>query len=644
MNITSLSQQLNVSVKELRQRMSEAGFKVSPRARKIDNVLANQIIEKLQPKKIKTEAEKAVDIKKPVKIGPVIAVRDFAVALNLPVTEVIKTLIQNGVIASLNEQIDHDTAAVVGEELGFEILEDKQENLGVGTVAEILAKEKEEDLIERPPIVAVMGHVDHGKTKLLDTIRKTNIVDTEAGAITQHIGAYQVKFKEKTITFLDTPGHESFAAMRARGANVTDLIVLVVAADDGVKPQTLEVINRAQMTKTPMIVAVNKIDLPDADLEKTKRELAEAGIQPEEWGGKYIFVPISAKQNIGVDKLLDTILLTAEIESFRANPKGQTVGTVIESNLSKTQGPIVTVLVQNGMLQVGDFVAVGAAYGRIRTMRDQGGKSIKYAKLSSPARIAGLSTLTEVGDILLKYETLPEAQIKANRALQARNAKRLAYKTGITGDEENQQLRLILKTDTNGSLEAIQQEFSKLENKDVEIKIITQGVGDINESDILAGESSKATVIGFHNKMLPAASRLAKQKQVQVDLYQIIYELTEDVTSAILKMVIPEVEYITAGLAKILAIFATEKNSMIIGGKVKEGKLIKGKKLQIIRVKETVGEGKIVQLQHNKEDVKEVTLGSEFGAKITTPIKLEKGDILRLVEEKIKERKLRKKE
>jgi len=332
---------------------------------------------------------------------------------------------------------------------------------------------------------------------------------------------------------------------------------LVVAADDGVKPQTLEVINRAKLTKTPLIVAINKIDLPDANQELVKKQLADAGVLPEEWGGKTVFVPISAKQNIGVDKLLEMILLLAEVEDFKANPSGTTAGTVIESHLSKTQGPVASVIIQNGTLKISDFVAAGAAFGKVRNMIDEHGKSKKIAIPSTPARITGLSSLPEVGDILLTFSSVPEAQNKAKLAMLTQRAKRMAYKTGISADSENQQLNLLIKADTNGSLEAIEQELQKLENKDVAIKIISKGIGDINDTDILDAESGKATILGFHNKISPQAQALAKQKKVNVDIYQIIYELTEDVTSAILDLILPEVEQIIIGEAKILAVFAT---------------------------------------------------------------------------------------
>ncbi|MCL5435593.1 MAG: translation initiation factor IF-2 [Patescibacteria group bacterium] len=642
MNITTLSQQLNISITELRKRMAAAGFSVSPKARKVNNVLAREIYEKLKPQPKKILEAEGPAVVKTVKIPPVIAVRDLAATLGKPVTAVIKALIGNGVMATMNEQIDFDAAAVVAAELGFEAQEEKAVGLGLGTVGETLAAEKEADLKFRPPIVAVMGHVDHGKTKLLDTIRSTNVIETEAGAITQHIGAYKVNYKGKSITFLDTPGHEAFAAMRARGANVTDIIVLVVAADDGVKQQTLEVISRAKLTRTPMIVAMNKIDKPEANPELVKSQLSEAGVMPEEWGGKTVFVPISAKKNLGVDKLLDMILLTAEMENYRANPEGRTVGTVIESHLSKTQGPIASIIVQNGTLRLNDVVTVGGTYGKVRILQDENGRALKSAPPSTPVRLSGISNVPEVGDLLQVRAEIQEAQAAARTILLSRTAKRLSLKTGISTDTENQQLNLILKADTQGSLEAVSAEISKLENQDVKIKIVSEGVGDINESDVLAAESASATLVGFNNAVLPAAARLAKQKNISVDIYDIIYELTEDLTRAILDLILPEVEEIVVGRAKVLAVFRTEKDYMIVGGSVLEGKLIAERKVRILRGDKKVGEGKLAELQRNKVPAKQVEAGLECGMNIGTRVKLEKGDILMIVDERLREKKLKK--
>lgn len=677
MDISTLSQQLNLSIPELRRRMAEAGFKVSFRARKIDNALAREIIDQLKPKtKI---AVTTVEKPKVISLGPLIRVRELADLMNVPVTSIIKLLIQNGVMASLNEQIDFDTAAVVATEFGFEVKEEKTLGLEFNTIAQILAQEGKINLVPRPPIVAVMGHVDHGKTRLLDTIRSSNVAASEAGAITQHIGAYKVAVPQKeepqlqatresqgvpsagsggsgqalkasaagnrairTITFLDTPGHEAFAAMRARGANVTDLIILVVAADDGVKQQTLEVVNRAKLTHTPLIVAINKIDKSEANIERVKKELSAVGIVPEEWGGKTIFVPISAKQNLGIDKLLDTILLVAEVENYQANPQGQTAGTLIEAHMSKTQGPIASIIIQNGTLKIGDAVGVGACYGRVRSLEDESGRKLKAASPSSPVRLSGLSALPEVGDILRVFASIQEAQQAARIILQARSAKRLTLKTGIATDMENQQLNLIIKADTHGSLEAILQEIHKLENQQIQIKVVSQGVGDINESDVISAESSKATIIGFHNLVSPAAARLAKPKKVNIDIYQIIYELTEDLTQAILKLILPEVEEVLVGQAKILAIFLIEKDYKIVGGTVQQGQMSAGKKVMIYRADRKIGEAKILELQQRKQTVTSVQNGVEFGVKLSTAVKLEKGDILKIIEERLREKQLKK--
>ncbi|MBI4054339.1 MAG: translation initiation factor IF-2 [Candidatus Doudnabacteria bacterium] len=642
MNISSLSQQLNISVSELRRRIKEAGFNLSPTVRKIDNVLAKDILQRLTSKPASPPPAAVPPAKKQVTLSPVVSVRELSGLLGVPVTAVIKTLLTNGVMASLNEQIDFDAAAVVATEFGFEPTEDKKSDLFLNTsVTDVLAKENEQALQTRPPIVAVMGHVDHGKTKLLDTIRSANVSALEAGAITQHIGAYRALYKGTTITFLDTPGHEAFAAMRARGANVTDIIVLVVAADDGVKQQTLEVINRARLTRTPLIVAINKIDKPEANPELVKKQLAEAGVQPEEWGGKAPFVPISAKNNIGVDKLLDTVILTAEVENYRANPKGTTVATVIESHLSKTKGPVATVIVQNGTLNVGDCVVAGGAYGRVRIMEDENRKAVKTVSPSIPARISGLSAVPEVGDLLRVFPDAQQAQSEARQVLQHRSAKHFAIKTGIVADRENQRLNLIVKADTQGSLEAISQELQKLENEDVKIKIVSQGVGDINESDVLSAQSSQATLVGFHNSVLPSAARLARQKGVNIDVYDIIYELTEDITRAILNLILPEVEEVIVGKAKLLAIFRTEKNFVIAGGVVEEGKLQADKKLQVFRQGQKIGTGKLTELQRNKEQVRQVEAGVECGMKISSTVPLQKGDLVAIFQEKLKEKKLR---
>ncbi|PIR96199.1 MAG: translation initiation factor IF-2 [Candidatus Doudnabacteria bacterium CG10_big_fil_rev_8_21_14_0_10_42_18] len=640
MNLSSLSSQLNMSIQELRVKANAKGFKIAPRANKVDNYLAKEIFEALGEKK--QEAPKDT-VPKKVKLPAFIKVRDFALALDKPVTEVIKVLIKNGVMATINEEVDFDTASIVAQDLGFEVGEetdkDKKE-FGIGFLQEVLKAEKEENIKYRPPIVAIMGHVDHGKTTLLDTIRKTKVAEGESGGITQHIGAYQIKKEGKIITFLDTPGHEAFSEMRARGANVTDLIVLVVAADDGVRPQTLEVINRAKFTQTPLIVAINKIDKPEANVTRVKQELAGHEVLTEEWGGKTVAVEISAKQNQGIDQLLEMILLQAEMENFKANPKGKTIGTIIESRLSQGKGAVATVIVQNGTLKPGDIIAAGGTYGRIRSMEDYTGKKLKEAPPSTPALISGLSEVPQAGDILQTTETLDEAKNIALSIKKRTRSHRLIAKKAIEGDALSKTLNLILKTDVAGSLEAIKQSLEKLKNDEVKLNILNEGVGEVNESDVLMAEGAKANVIAFRTKINSKAIALAKQKKVVIDTYDVIYELIEDVTSAIIKLFTPEMEKTVVGKAKVLAIFRTEKEQMIVGGKVEEGQIKKQGKIGIYRDGQELGTAGITELQHNKVVSKDVPVGQEFGTKLKTKVKIQEGDLLECFEEKLKQKTL----
>ena len=644
MDISSLSSQLNISVQDLRAKAREKGFFISPRANKIDNQLAKQLLEAFG--KVKEEKKPEVsDVPKPAKqiqLPGFIKVRDFAVLLNLPVTEVIKVLIQNGVMATINEEVDFDTASIVAQDLGFQVASEAQKDevdFGMSFLQKVLAEEKEENLKPRPPIVAIMGHVDHGKTTLLDTIRKTSVAAGESGGITQHIGAYRVKKDDKWITFLDTPGHEAFSEMRARGANVTDIIVLVVAADDGVRPQTLEVINRAKFSGTPMIVAINKIDKPEANVIRAKQELAGAGVLTEEWGGKTIAVEISAKQNLGLENLFEMILLTAEVENFRANPHGQTLGTIIESKVSQGKGATATVIVQNGSLKVGDIVAAGQAFGRIRSLEDEHGRKLKEALPSVPAQISGLSELPQAGDILQVVNDLDKAKEIASITQKKLRSHKLSMRK-LAGDIESKTLNLIIKADVAGSLEAIKQSISKLKNDEVKISILGEGIGEVNDNDVLLASSSKATVIAFRSKVSPKSAALAKAKQVTIDSYDVIYELIEDVTSAVIKMFTPEIEKLVFGKGKILGIFRTEKGQMIIGGRVEEGEIKKQGKIAVWREGVELGQGEILELQHNKIITKSVTTGSEFGGKIKTNVKIKEGDLLESFEEKIKQKTL----
>ncbi|MBI4363493.1 MAG: translation initiation factor IF-2 [Candidatus Doudnabacteria bacterium] len=639
MDISTLSKQLNIPVQQLRFKMNAAGFRISPKANKIDNQIAKQVLAAFSQKPRTETIVKNKDISLP----KVLTVKELAAILGMEVTTVIKQLIQNGVMATINEEIDYDTAAIVASDLGFNVSEtvESSTRLGLGYVEEVLKAEMASnplDFVTRASVVAIMGHVDHGKTTLLDTIRKTKVVETEAGRITQHIGAYQIAKNNKQITFLDTPGHEAFAAMRARGANVTDIIVLVVAADDGVKPQTIEVINRAKITETPLIVAVNKIDRPDANIERVKKELGEYGVLIEEWGGRVPLANISASTGQGVEELLDLILLQAEVLDLKANPKGQTLGTVIESHVSKTLGPVATVLVQNGTLNLGESVAVGRAFGKVRAMIDAKGHRVKNAGPSTPVQITGFSDSPDAGDILKTYQTPDEAKIAASAVLKSERAKK--FQTTSKLSVEGKDLNLIFKVDVAGSLEAINEALDKLKNTEVKLNIIDQGVGEINDNDILRAEAANAVVVGFHTKLSPQAAKLSQSKQVTVRLYDIIYELIEDLTRQIVEMMTPEVVRTDLGRAKILAVFRTEKERMIVGGTVVEGKIKVPALVQIKRGDQIMGPGEILELQQNKTKTREVLAGFEFGISVRTDVKIEAGDTLIIFEESIKKKSL----
>lgn len=647
MNLSSLSHELNMSIHELRSKANAAGFRISPRANKIDNHLAKQIAEALSAKPKVEEAPKNI-VPQKIELPAFIKVRDFAELLGLPITDVIKTLIQNGVMATINEEIDFDTASIIASDLGFEVSSQKTADVkefGSGFLQEQLAAEQDGDKTTRAPIVAVMGHVDHGKTTLLDAIRETDVVGGESGGITQHIGAYRVTKDGKQITFLDTPGHEAFVEMRARGANVTDLIILVVAADDSVRPQTIEVINRAKFTNTPIIVAINKVDKENANVVKTKQELAEHGVLTEDWGGKTIAVEISAKQKMGIDKLLEMVLLQAEMENYTANPNGQVLGTVIESHVAQGKGAVATVIIQNGTLKVGDIMVAGIGYGRVKSLEDDHGRKLKSAGPSVPVVISGFSELPEAGDILQTNTNLDEARNIALTAQKLKHSRRLSVRSKLQGNAEDKSLNLILKADVAGSLEAIQQSFSKLKNDEVKINILSEGIGEVNENDVMLADSSKATIIAFRVKTNPKAVNLAKQKKTVIDSYEVIYELLEDVTSAVVELFTPEMERIAFGRGEIMGIFRTEKSQMIIGGKVTEGELRKNKQIAIVKrndegIWEEVARGEILELQQNKIETKEVARGNEFGMKLKTNYKLQVGDIIESFEENLKQKSL----
>jgi len=547
-----------------------------------------------------------------VEIPAVITVRDFAATLGVPVVKVISALLKNGVATTINESIDFDTASIIGDELGFEISKKGEEE------REETDKQTFGPLAPRPPVVTVMGHVDHGKTMLLDAIRKTNVVATESGGITQHIGAYQVEITTKKgvkrrLTFLDTPGHQAFSAMRAQGANVTDIVVLVVAADDGVKPQTIEAYTHARAARVPIIVAINKIDLPAANLDKVKRELSEIGLIPEEWGGKTIMVPLSAKTGQGVEDLLDFLALTADLTKIEARATGLARGIIIESQIQKGLGPIATVLVQEGALKVGDIVVAGLSWGRIRTIEDDQGKRLKEATPNMPVRISGLSDVPSVGDVLSAVADERVARERTQRiARLGRPTLRLADLAESPSDGGTQTLTLILKADVTGSLDAIKKAVQDLSSQEVSVALVHDAVGAINDSDVNRAIATSAMIIGFKVPVLPVAQRLAEEKGVKIAVYDVIYQLIDDLVLYLEALIPPEVVETELGRLQVTHLFKQTGSKQIVGGKVTKGVLEKGP-ADVLRDGQVIARGEVPSVQIEKGVVPQAKVGTTPG-------------------------------
>lgn len=578
-----------------------------------------------------------------VKIPSSVTVKKFSDILNLPVSRVITELMKNKIIATINEEIDFETASIIAQDLGFvteeEMQDSKKEIITLENLIEICKKEKEGDKIieSRPPVITILGHVDHGKTTLLDTIRKTSVAAKEAGGITQHISAYQVKKKGKWITFVDTPGHEAFSAMRERGVSIADIAVLVVAADDGVRPQTKEVVSYLKEKKLPIIVAINKIDKPEANLMKVKQELSDNGIVIEEWGGDVICAEISAKNGIGIDKILEDILLIAEIEDFKADFKRDGLAVVLESHLDSQKGPVATVLVKTGSLKVGQDIVAGSSSGRIRKMEDFSGKNLQIAEPSTPVTIMGFGSVPKVNDVLQIVNRKSISQIKSQ---STENGSLKTKKSQDLLDENIKRLKIILKSDVQGSLEAIEQILSTIKSEEVAVQYIGTGVGNITESDVKIAESSGSTILGFNVVATPVAKRLSEGSQVEIKTYDIIYELVEDVKGLLSDLLPVEIERTDLGMLKVLAVFKNGKREMIVGGRVSEGKMIKGENIEIKRDGEIVGKGRLSNLQQNKNNTQEVNQGNECGVTFEGSVKIKEGDNLVCYREEEKKRKL----
>ncbi|MGI6031747.1 MAG: translation initiation factor IF-2 [Eubacteriales bacterium] len=568
-----------------------------------------------------------------VQVPETIAVGEFAQMIKVAGVEVIKKLMGLGVMASLSDTIDYDTAAIVGEELGAKVspavvvtLEDK---LFDNT------EDKEEDLVHRSPVVVVMGHVDHGKTSLLDAIRNANVTAGEAGGITQHIGAYRVKINGQDITFLDTPGHEAFTAMRMRGAMVTDIAILVVAADDGIMPQTIEAINHAKAAGVSIIVAINKIDKESANPERVKQELTEHELVPEEWGGDTICVPVSAKNHTGIDELLEMVLLVAEVKDLKANPNRRATGTVIEAKLDKGRGPVATVLVQNGTLHAGDVVIAGTAVGRVRVMLDHNGKKLQQAGPSVPVEIVGLSEVPDGGD---SFAAVTDERMARELVEQRKEEQKLAntsvpkvsledlFKNADAG--EVKELNVIVKADVQGSVEAVKQSLEKISNDEVKVRCIHGGVGGIRESDVMLANASSAIIVGF-NVVADAGARASAEKNgVDIRTYRVIYDAIDEITAAMKGMLAPTFKETVIGHAEVRSTFKVSGVGTVAGCYMVDGKMQRNAKVKITRDGIVIHEGEIASLKRFKDDVKEVAQGFECGIGIEKFNDIKEGDLI----------------
>jgi translation initiation factor IF-2 len=561
------------------------------------------------------------------------SIKNFSQLVELPASDIIKKLIGLGVMATINQEIDRDTMILIADEYGITATAAKTEMEKL-QVAEI--EDDPNSLVHRPPVVTILGHVDHGKTSLLDAIRETNVTAQEAGGITQHIGAYQVELKDRKITFLDTPGHAAFTAMRARGALVTDIAILVVAADDGVMPQTIEAINHVQDANVPIIVAINKIDKAGANLERIKTDLMKYGLVDEALGGETIFVPVSAKKRTGIETLLEMILLMADVKDFKANPNRMAKGTIIEAKLDKGRGPVATVLVQHGTLQVGDTIIAGAAMGKVKVLNNDKGKRIKKAGPSTPVEVIGFNEVPEAGDILHVTTEDRSTRELADKRMQYKRESELKKNQKVTLDDlftkikegEIKDLKLIIKADVQGSIEAIRQSLEQLSTEEVRVKVIQGAVGGIGEGDVMLASASNAIIIGFNVRPDPIAKRIAEKESVDVRLYRVIYNIIEDVQKAMEGMLDPTFKEVINGKAEIRQVYKVPKAGNVGGCYVLEGKISRNSDIRLIRDNIVILEGKIDSLKRFKDDAREVLEGFECGIGIEKYNDIKEGDII----------------
>lgn len=619
--IHELAKQLNVNSKDLMEKLEEFGIEANSHMSTISEEDAALISEYYQSENEASEEVSAEsgDIET-VCIGENITVKELAEKLNMSGTDLVKHLMKKGIMAGINQSLDFDTAVKIGEDFDVIIEREPEKDIMEETFKE--EPDDEKDLQERPPVVVVMGHVDHGKTSLLDSIRHSSVTTTEAGGITQHIGAYTVQIDGKPITFLDTPGHEAFTAMRMRGAQVTDIAVLVVAADDGVMPQTIEAINHAKAAGVEIIVAINKIDKVSANPDRVKQELVEYGLLAEDWGGDTICVPVSAVNKTGIDNLLEMIILTAEMKELKANPNKKARGAIIEAQLDKGRGPVATVLVQSGTLHVGDPIVAGCAYGKIRAMTDDKGRRVKKAGPSTPVEILGLSEVPSAGDSFYvaandkQARQVAESVIAKNRMDMIKNTPNKVSLDDLFTQIQSgnvKELNIVVKADVHGSVEAVKQSLERLSNDEVRVRTIHGGVGAITESDVMLASASNAIIIGFNVRPEPAAKAFADEEKVDLRLYRVIYNAIEDVANAMKGMLDPVYEEKIIGHAEVRQLFKASGVGTIAGSYVLDGKFVRNCKVRVTREGEKIYEGELESLKRFKDDVKEVAAGYECG-------------------------------
>lgn len=660
--VYQLAKELGITSKELINSLSEFDIEVSNHMSTIEDEAVDMMkelynievkdknVEKKQSSKkvnSKNKKEKIQDNNKEkveeiqqdamtqmIKLPETITVNDFAEKIGKKASEIMTKLIAQGIFATINQEIDFDTATSLALDFGIDV--EKEEEVPEFEFGLDQTVDDPKDLKERPPVITVMGHVDHGKTSLLDAIRNTHVTEREAGGITQHIGASEVEVNGKKIAFLDTPGHEAFTSMRARGASVTDIAILVVAADDGVMPQTLEAINHAKAANVPIIVALNKIDKMGVNPDRVKQELSENGVLIEEWGGDTICVPVSAIKGTGIESLLEMILLVAEMLELKANPNKLALGTVIEAKLDKSRGPVATVLIQDGTLKVGDSVVAGAAYGRIRAMTNDKGKPIKKAGPSTAVEVLGLSDAPQAGDLFnaVKEDKIARQIVEKRRAKIREESLNATAKVSLEDlfkhiqEGDVKELNIIVKADVQGSVEAVRQSLLKLSNDEVKVKVIHGGVGTVTESDIMLASASNAIIIGFNVRPSSTVISLAQRESVDVRTYRIIYEAIADVEAAMKGMLDPEYKEVVLGKVEIRATFKVPGAGTIGGAYVQEGKVLRNAKVRLVRDGIVIFEGAISSLKRFKDDVKEVATGYECGIGLENYNDIKEGDII----------------